>query len=295
MSIVKAAGASPLFPPEVAAFLVRMACERPDRLGRSLSQWDCAELARALEAEGLVDSISSQTVRRILAHHKLKPWRNHMWLHPKKPRDAQFYAAVREIIDLYTRPLSASEMVVSTDEKTSLQPRTRLHDTKPAACGNKPNLVEHEYLRKGALQLLAGFDVRTGRVYGRCYERKRQAEFIDWLEYLGREAPKEATTIHIVCDNVPMHHGKLVRAWLKRNPRFVFHFTPVHCSWMNQIEQWFGILQRKRFRIADFASKADLKAKIEQFIEEWNAHAHPFKWTTKSVAKVMSGETEVAA
>jgi hypothetical protein len=106
------------FPPEVAIHVVRLACERPDTLGRSLSQWDCAELARQLMAAELVEDISVATVRRILASHQLKPWRHHLWLYPKHPRDSAFYATVSELIDLYTRPLRDDEMVLSFDEKT---------------------------------------------------------------------------------------------------------------------------------------------------------------------------------
>lgn len=268
--------------------VVKLACERPDLCGRSLSQWDCAELARQVREDGLAESISSQTIRRILAHHKLKPWRHHMWLGAKGPRDAEFYRRVAEVIDLYTRPLREDERVISVDEKTSLQPRPRGQATMPARAGNEPNRVEHEYRRAGALQLFAGFDTRSGKVYGLCFERKRQAEFIAFLEHLDAEIPPSVATIHIVCDNLKVHSGKQVQAWLAEHPRFLFHFTPVHCSWMNQIEQWFGILQRKRFRIADFESKDHLRGKVEQFIQEWNAQAHPFNWSSKSVAKVMA-------
>lgn len=265
-----------------------MACERPDRLGRSLSQWDCAELAGQLVEEDVVSSISTETVRRILSAHQLKPWRSHMWLSPKAPRDAEFYTRTGNLIDLYTRPLASTERVLCVDEKTSLQPRTRLHPTLPAQPGNLPNRVEHEYRRAGALNLFAAFDTRTGHVYGQCHPRKRQREFIAFLEHLDREVPPDVTTIHIVCDNLKTHSGKQVQAWLALHPRFRFHFTPVHCSWMNQVEQWFGILQRKRFRIADFESLDDLRAKIELFIVQWNQHAHPFNWSRKSVAKVMA-------
>lgn len=276
--------------------LVKMACERPEMSNRSLSQWDCVELARQLVEDASVSSISAQTVRRILSYHKLKPWRNHMWLSPKKPRDGAFFAAVSQIIDLYTRPLDDDEIVLSLDEKTSLQPRPRKHPTRPARQGNRPNLVEHEYARAGALQLFAAFDTRTGKVYGQCYDRKRQAEFIAFLNHLEAQIPETIKTINIVCDNLKVHSGKMVQAWLTDHPRFSFHFTPVHCSWMNQIEQWFSILQRKRFRIADFKSKSDLRHKVEQFIAEWNSHAHPFNWTTKSVAKVMAeAELDIAA
>lgn len=281
------AAASRSFPPEVALHAVKIACERPDHCGRSLSQWDCQELARQLQQDGVVPSISSETVRRILNHHRLKPWRHHLWLSPQVPRDAAFAQAVQEISDLYTRPLAAHEMVLCVDEKTSLQPRTRKAPTRPAQPG-QPVRVEHEYERKGALNLFAGFDTRTGKVYGHTAERKRQKEFIEFLEKLDREIPATITTIHLVLDNVRMHKGKQVQAWLAKHTRFVFHHPPVHCSWMNQVEQWFSILQRKRLTIADFADKAELAERLHAFIAEWNEHAHPFNWSTKSVAKVMA-------
>ena len=115
-------GAAPFFPPAVALYVVKIACERPDVVGRSLSQWDSAELARQLVRDGVVDQIAPQTVQRILAHHKLKPWRHHLWLSPTVPRDAAFAAQVQEIVTLYTRPLGVWEMVRCVDEKTSLQP-----------------------------------------------------------------------------------------------------------------------------------------------------------------------------
>lgn len=267
--------------------LVKIACERPDELGRSLSQWDCRELAGQLIRDGVVTSISPDTVRRILENHQLKPWRHHLWLSPKVPRDAAFAVAVQEICDLYTRPLAAHEAVLCVDEKTSLQPRTRKSPTLPAQPG-MPIRVEHEYERKGALNLFAAFDTRSGKVYGHTAERKRQKEFIEFLEQLDREIPAEITLIHIVLDNLRMHKGKQVQAWLAKHPRFVFHHPPVHCSWMNQVEQWFSILQRKRLAIADFADKAELAERLKAFIAEWNEHAHPFKWTTKSVTKIMA-------
>lgn len=280
-------GRKPTFSPEVALYLVKIACEMPDRLGRSLSLWDCQELARKLEDDNIVQSISTETIRRILNNHHLKPWRHHMWLGAKTPRDEAFRVQVQEVCDLYTRQLLPHEMVLSFDEKTSLQPRTRKEPTKPAKPG-KPVHVEHEYIRNGALNLFAAFDTRTGRVYGRCYRRKRQVELIAFLDYLNVLIPDQITRIHIVCDNLRVHKGKEVMKWLSKHLRFVFHFTPVHCSWMNQVEQWFSILQRKRFKIPNFASIEDLRDKIYLYIEQWNRRAHPFKWTTKSVAKVMA-------
>lgn len=280
-------GRKPTFSPAIALHLVKMACELPDLRGRSLSQWDCAELARQLVAEGMVSSISAQSVRRILTHHRLKPWRHHLWLSPKVPRDAAFATAVVNLSDLYTRDLAPHEMVLCVDEKTSLQPRTRKAKTLPPEPG-KPMRVESEYQRKGALHLFAAFDTRSGKVYHCTGERKRQVEFIVLLDKLEREIDPAITAIHIVLDNLRMHKGKQVQAWLAQHPRFQFHYPPVHCSWMNQVEQWFSILQRKRFAIANFADKADLAQRLDAFVREWNTHAHAFRWSRKSFDKALA-------
>jgi hypothetical protein len=189
------------FPPAVALHAVKIACELPDKLGRSLSQWDCQEIARQLVTSGVVESISTETVRRILNHHKLKPWRQHLWLSPKVPRDEAFCASVWTLCDLYTRPLSPHEKVLCIDEKTSLQPRPRQAPTLPAG-PSQPVRVEQEYKRQGALNLFAAFDTRTGQVYGQCHERKRQVEFIQFLDRLDRDIPSQITLIHVVLDNL---------------------------------------------------------------------------------------------
>jgi transposase len=266
---------------------VRRACELPEQAGRSLSQWDCAELARQLARDEIVASISPQTVRRMLASHRLKPWRSHVWLHPRSPRDATFAAQVRAVADLLTRLLDEHELVLSLDEMTSLQPRPRRVATRPAQPG-QPVQVEHEYRRAGATHLFAAFDTRSGRVYGVTTRRKRQVEYLALLEHLDQSIPASVTTIHLLADNVSVHHGKLVQQWLTAHPRFVAHFTPVHCSWMNPVEQWFGILRRKRLRSPNFPDLATLQLAIHQFITEWNEIAHPFRWTASSFDKILA-------
>lgn len=267
--------------------MVRLACELPEQVGRSLSQWDCAELARQLVIDEVVAAISPQTVQRILAAHRLKPWRSHVWLHPRTPRDATFGQHVRAVGDLLTRLLADDEVVLSLDEMTSLQPRPRRRATRPAQPG-RPIQVEHEYQRAGATHLFAAFDTRSGQVYGVTTRRKRQVEYLTLLEHLDRSLPASVTTIHLLADNVSVHRGKLVRAWLAAHPRFVAHFTPVHCSWMNPVEQWFGILRRKRLRSPNFADLAALQRSILQFITEWNVIAHPFRWTAASFDKILA-------
>lgn len=267
--------------------LVKLACELPDDVDRSLSLWTCAELARAIQRDGVVDTISPQSVQRILLSHQLKPWRIHHWLSSQIPLDATFRATVLNIQDLYTRPLLPNERVMSLDEKTSIQPRPRPTPTK-APRPQKSAKLESTYKRCGALNLLAAFDTRTGEVIGVCRRRKRQVEFIELLEEIDRLTPDHITVIHLVCDNVRMHKGKLTCAWLAKHERFRMHFTPVHCSWMNQVEQWFSIIQRKRLSSPNFPDLNVLEQRILAFIKEWNETAHPFKWTSKSFQKILA-------
>jgi hypothetical protein len=258
----------------------------PDDHARSLSTWTCAELAKTLVADQIVDSISTSSVQRILASQKLRPWRVHHWLSSDVPRDEAFRAAVRDICTLYTRQLGVHERVLCVDEKTSLQPRPRTSPTRPARPG-EPVRLEHEYARAGALNLHAAFDTRTGEVIGICRRRKRQVEFIELLDEIDRRTPPSITTVHVVCDNNRTHKAKDVQRWLSTHPRFQFHFTPVHCSWMNQIEQWFSVLQRKRLGVENFANLEELETKIASFIDQWNETAHPFRWTAASFDKVL--------
>src|SRR3954452_18232743 len=223
----------------------------------------------------------------MLLADRLKPWRSHVWLHPRKPRDAACAAQVRAVAALLTGILGLDEVVLSLDEMTSLQPRPRRVATRPAR-PNRPMQVEHEYVRAGATHLFAAFDTRSGQVYGVTTRRKRQVEYLSLLEQLDRSVPTAIATIHLLADNVSVHHGKLVQHWLAAHPRFVAHFTPVHCSWMNPVEQWFGILRRKRLRSLSFADLTALQHAILRFIAEWNEIAHPFRWTTRSFDKMLA-------
>jgi len=283
------------FPPAVAIHVVRLAGERPETRGRRLSPWDGAELARQLLAAELVADIAVATGRRMLASHQLKPWRHHLWLSPKPPRDAAFDATVAALIELDTRPRRDDAMVLSVDENTSWPPRGRVPPTPPAQPGHMPPRHEHESKRGGALNVCAACDTRSGQVFGPCDPRQRQPACMTCLEPLAMEIAPHSKTIHSVCDHGRTQHGQEVRKWRATHSRVVVHLTPVHCSWMHQVEQWFSILQRKRFRIADLASKAVLQTQIEQFMVEWNQGAHPFNWSTKSVAKVMADAPAKAA
>lgn len=236
----------------------------------------------------VVESISPQSVQRLLLSSRLKPWRVHHWLSSKVPRDEAFRAIVLDLLDLYTRKRNATERIFSLDELTSIQPRTRSAQTKPARPNLIPIRVEHEYERKGAWNLFAAFDIQSGHVFGQLHRRKRQKEVIALLTEINRATPRRVKRIHVVCDNVSIHKGKRVQSWLAKHPRFTFHFTPVHCSWMNQVEQWFSILRRKRLKAPNFKDLDELADKTCAFIAEWNEFAHPFKWSATSFDKILA-------
>jgi hypothetical protein len=188
---------------------------------------------------------------------------------------------------LYTRPLGVWDMVLCVDENTRLQPRPRKAPTLAAHPG-RPVRVEHEDARQGALNLLAWFDTRPGTVSPTTAEPTRQVEFIAFWEHVDRETAPPRTTIPAVLDHVRRHQGTQVHAWLSKHPRVMWHFPPVHGSWMNQVEPWCAILPRKRLWLADVADKKYLAQRLMAFVAEWNAQAHPLQGSTTSVANVMA-------
>jgi len=241
-------------------------------------------MARELVTSGLVERISRDTVRRVLRSASLRPWRWAEWLSPRVPRDEDFRTRVATIAELYTRPLAADEVVLCLDEKTSLQPRRRCAPTSPAR-PHVPVRFEHEYERAGALNLFAAFDTRTGRVLGMTSPRKCASDFVRFLDELDATFPTPLR-VHLVLDNLRVHKGRLAQAWFLAHPRFSTYFPPVHCSWLNQVEQWFGILQRKLTRLANYPSVSALAASLQAFITRWNATAHPFRWSPASLAHI---------
>lgn len=265
---------------------MKLACELPEAARRSLTLWTCGEIARTLVRDAIVESIAAETVRRILQSHQLKPWKIHHWLSADVARDEHFRQKIDRLCELYTRPSAPHERVLSVDEMTSIQPRPRTAPTRPPRPGNQPAMLEHEYMRAGALNLIAAFDIQTGDVTSICRPRKRQIEFLELLDRIDQQIPQSVTKIYLVCDNVRMHSGQKVRAWLHAHSRFEMVFTPVHCSWLNQVEQWFSIIQRKRLRAPNFKDLATLERAIEYFVAEWNEACHPFKWTERSFDKI---------
>jgi hypothetical protein len=281
-----------------------LACEIPARLGIPLSRFSTSELAREAVARGITASISGATVWRWLSVDALKPWQHRSWIFP---RDPEFEVKAGPVLDLYQgqwegRPLRPDEYVVSADEKTSLQARIRLHPTEPAAPGQAMR-VENEYKRGGALAYLAAWDVRRAKVFGRCEQTTGIEPFGRLIEQVMTQEPyASAHRVFWILDNGSSHRGKaavkrLEAAW----PTLKVVHLPVHASWLNQIEIYFSIIQRKVLTPNDFASLAAVEERLLAFETRFGEVAQPFEWKftradlTALMAKLQNNHPEPLA
>jgi transposase len=269
------------FPPVVVAYAKAVACELPRTRGVPLSRWSLGELRDELLASGLVSQISTTTLWRWLATDPIKPWRHHSWI---SPRDPEFAAKAAVVLDLYQRgfagvPLVEGEYVISADEKTSIQARCRCHPTLPPGRARVMR-VAHEYERRGALAYLAAWDVHHARLFGRC-EPTTGIEPFDRLvaQVMTTEPYAGAERVFWVVDNGSSHRG---RASVKRlegkytNLRLIH--LPVHASWLNQVEIYFSIVQRKVLTPSDFVDLAEVEQRLLGFQRRYRQTAQPFDW-----------------
>lgn len=238
-----------------------------------VSTWSNFEVAAALREEGIEVSVSQ--VWRILGAMDIDLTKVRGWLNRRD--DPTFWDRVRDICGLYLkRPDRA--LVLSVDEKTSIQATQRRHPDQPARRG-RLRRREFEYRRHGTASLFAAMDVHSGEVLAEPIPGKNDSvNFCDFLDGIERAVDPDLT-IHVVLDNGSSHVSKHTKAWLAAHPRWVAHYTPVHASWVNQVELFFSILQRKVIRNGSFASRDDLIAKLLAFITDYDQTATPFKWT----------------
>ena len=278
--IKPAAGASPLFPPRDRALVKAIACEAVCQTKLPLSRLSTSDLAdRASTA--LSRSISPSTVWRILDTDAIKPSRYQYWIFP---RDPNFSEKAGRVLDLYAgsyegKPLGRRDYIISSNENTSIQARIRCHATLPTGSG-RPMRVEHEYERGGALQYLAAWDVRRGRVLGRCEEKTGIDSFGRLVEQVMRREPyRSASRVFWVVDNGSSHRGQAaVRRLRKAYRKAVLVHTPVHASWLNQVEIYFSIIQRKVLTPNDFASLEEVEQRLRLYEELSNREPCPFQW-----------------
>ena len=259
-----------------------LACELPATSGVPLSRWSCAELAAEVVARGVVAEISRSTIWRILDSDAIRPWCHRSWI---APRDPDFAAKAARVLDLYARgfegkALGPDDYVVCADEKTSIQARCRCHPTLPPGISRLMR-VEHEYDRGGALAYLAAYDVHRARVFGRCEDTTGIIPFGRLVDQVMAVEPyASAQRVFWVVDNGSSHRGN---ASIKRlqgaydNLRLIH--LPVHASWLDQVEIYFSIVQRKVVKPNDFTDLDEIRDRLASFEDRYNAVATPFDWT----------------
>lgn len=240
------------------------------------------ELQREVVTRGVVATISGTTVWRWLAADAIRPWRHRSWLFP---RDPDFATKAGPILDLYAglwqgEPLASDDYVLSADEKTSIQARRRRHAPLPPGPHHVAR-IEHEYVRMGAWAYLAAWDVRRAKLFGRCEPRTGIAPFDRLVAQVMAQDPyRSARRVFWILDNGSGHRGlKAVERLQHQWPNLIPVFTPVHASWLNQIEIYFSVVQRKVLTPGDFADLATLEATLLGFQHRYETAARPFEWT----------------
>lgn len=280
LKISRAADASPAFPPFEHAQVKATACELVSHTDQPLSRQSTADITRRVN-EALERPMSQTTVWRTLKRDAIQPWRYRYWIFPRAPRFGPQAAA---ILDLYAglwhgEPLGANDFVISSDEKTSIQARIRCHASlapRPA----EPMRIEPEYKRGGALQYLAAWDVRRGLVLGRCEAKTGRASFGRLVDQVMQQKPYcHADRVFWIVDNGSSHRGQsAVKRLEEKYPNAILVHTPVHASWLNQIEIYFSIIQRKVLTPNAFRSLAEVEERLEHCAQLHNAHPNPFHW-----------------
>ena len=263
------------------AAVVALACQLPAATGVPLSRWTGPELLAEVTRAAPDDKLSASSVLRILAEHPVKPWQYQSWI---SPRDPDFAAKAAVILDLYQgywqgKRLQPGDRILSVDAKPSIQARGRCRPTAPAVRG-RPVRVEHEYVRHGALALLAALDVHTGNVFAATPDTTGIAPFMDLIgQVMSRPEYKDAPRVFVIVDNGSDHRGQpAITRLAAAHPNAIMIHTPVHASWLNQIEIVFSVIQKKVLTPSDFPGLGTLSYALLAFVHRYNRTARPFNW-----------------
>jgi hypothetical protein len=277
----------------VVAQVKALACELPAKLGLPLSRFSRAELRRHVVQAGIVAAISGVTIWRWLHEDALRPWSRRSWIFP---RDPQFAQKAGPVLDLYHRrwqgrPLRHNEFVLCADEKTQIPIRTPCHPLVPPGPGRALR-VEHEYRRHGVCAYLAAWDVHRARLFGRVVHKISIPAFDALVAAVMSQEPYcSARRVFWIVDGGTIHRGQpAVKRLQARFPTLVLVHLPTHASWLNQIEIYFSILQRKALTPADFATQAAVAARILGFQRHYQQIAQPFHWkfTRRELQRLMA-------
>jgi len=260
--------------------VIALACDEPHNYGYTGEEhWTYTTLTEAVQrCTGIPMSRSS--VFRTLQEVDLKPHRTRMWLHSPDP---DFRAKVNQLVALYQQEWPTDVMVLCIDEKTGIQANERKYETQRPLPG-RSGRYEFEYIRHGTQSLIAAFNIRNGHVLARCGATRTAADLVAFMDEVVATDCEQAGRVIVIWDNLNIHHEGPDRRWTEFNRRhggkFVFVYTPLHASWVNQIELFFSILSRRCLKRASFASADALRERILAFIAHWNGEeGHPFHWT----------------
>jgi transposase len=263
------------------AAVVALACQLPAATGVPLARWSGPELAAEIIRAGAADQILVSSVLRILAEHPVKPWQYQSWIYP---RDPDFAAKATVVLDLYqgfyqSKRLRPGDRILSVDAKPSIQARGRCHPTSPPGPGRAAR-VEHEYVRNGALALLAALDVHTGQVFGSTPKTTGIKPFMTLMgQIMTQQRYKDAPRVFVIVDNGSDHRGQAAISRLRAaHPNCIMIHTPVHASWLNQVEIFFSIIQKKVVSPNDFAGLDELSRTLLAFVDRYNQTARQFNW-----------------
>ena len=258
-----------------------LACALPKERDLPFSRLSHDDIAREAVDRGLVASISGTTVWRWLSADAIKPWMHRSWIFP---RDAHFGEKASRILDLYQGewegcPLGPDDYVISGDEKTSIQARRRIHPGTAPAPG-RCRRVEFEYERQGALAYMAAWDVRRAKVFGQCEQTTGIESFRRLVDLVMRQEPyRSARRVFWVTDNGSSHRGQVsVQRLSDWYANAIQVHTPVHASWLNQIEIYFSVVQRKVLTPNDFADLREVESRLLDFQARYEQYAKPFEW-----------------
>lgn len=243
----------------------------------------------------------------------MKPHHSRYWLNPNHDSEELFVSEVKDVCDTYheapRKAVTNSRRTISIDENTGIQALERKNPAKKIEPG-KPVRIEFEYIRHGTLSLIANFDVVTGEVVSPSIgDTRNEHDFCEHIRRLILSDPETQEWV-FVADQLNTHQSESLVGLVselckikddlgikgkqgilksmksraeflrKKNHAIRFVYTPKHCSWLNQVEIWFGILTKKIIKRGNFTSKNDLKSKLLDFIDYFNATmAKPYKWT----------------
>lgn len=258
-----------------------LACELPSQSGLPLSRYSGRDLVREITRLGWVASISGRTLWRWLDRDAIRPWQHRSWIFP---RDPNFESKAQKVLDLYQgvwnqQALAANDYVISADEKTSIQARLRIHPTTPPQ-PHQVMRVEFEYERGGALAYLAAWDVRRAKVFGRCESTTGIEPFGRLVQQVMEQEPyRSAARVFWIVDNGSSHRGAAAVQRLQgAYPNLILVHLPVHASWLNQVEIYFSVIQRKVLTPNDFVSLKAVAERLLAFQQSYEQIARPFEW-----------------